>query len=149
MTEFRNPTPVVVGLVFPKPSELVLITRAIKGEASFGKEALPGGYVELHQTWQEALRDEIDQEAHIEVSIDHMEPYDFRSTPDKSRILLFAIIRQDGVKTVRPYKPTDETSARRMVGIGYWKQPTLCFPLHNQVLTRYVDEFCTDEAQNY
>ena len=148
MTEYRNPSPVVVGLVFPRPDELVVITRAIKGEASFGKEALPGGYVEIGQTWREALRDEIDQEAHIEVSTEHMQPYDFHSTPDTSRILFFAVIRPEGVKQVRKYSPTNETSARRMVGIGYWRQPKLCFPLHNQVLTRYTNEFYGYQAQN-
>lgn len=149
MPQFRNPIPVVVGLIFPKPGELVIVTRAIKGEASFGKEALPGGYIEDHQTWQEALRDEVDQEAHIEVSMEHMQPYDFRSTPDKKRVLLFAIIPPEGVLTVRKYAPTNETSARRMVGIGYWKQPELCFSLHNDVLTRYTNENFLGEMQNY
>lgn len=143
MPVYSNPVPVVVGLVFPTPRELVLITRAIEGEASFGHEALPGGYVETHHTWQEALRDEIDKEAHIEISDDpdDIELLMAESTPNKKQLLLFAVIAPENVRTVRPYSPTNETSARRLVGPDYWRAPKLFFPLHNKAVLRYVDEY--------
>jgi hypothetical protein len=64
MTEYFNPAPVVVGLVFPEPQKVVTITRSI--EPFIGQDALPGGYVE-REPWREALAREINDEAHISV----------------------------------------------------------------------------------
>jgi ADP-ribose pyrophosphatase YjhB (NUDIX family) len=144
MTEYFNPAPVVVGLVFPEPQKVVTITRSI--EPFIGQDALPGGYVE-REPWREALAREINDEAHISVSTDpqHMQIFDAHSTPDNTRLLIFAVISPCGVIEVRPFKPTNETSARQITRIcRRLTPPSLCFPLHELALKRYIREHCHD-----
>jgi ADP-ribose pyrophosphatase YjhB (NUDIX family) len=91
---YKNPTPVVVGLVFPKPQELLLVRRSI---ASYkGELALPGGYVISGEGWRDALAREISEEATVSVSTDpkHMKVFDVRSTPDgKKPFFIHEVVR--------------------------------------------------------
>ncbi len=136
---YKNPTPVVVGLVFPKPQELLLVRRSIAPHK--GELALPGGYVELGEDWRVALAREINQEASVTVSTnpDYMRVYDVRSTPDGDRILIFAAIGPDGVKMHR-FKKNKETSERLLFTVDDWTKPTLCFPLHTDVVNKYCEQ---------
>lgn len=145
--EYKNPTPVVVGLVFPRPQELLLIRRKI--EPHKGKFALPGGYVELGEDWRAALARELDQEASVIVSTDpeHMRVYDVRSTPDGEKILIFAVVEQEGVKKMQRFKQNDETSERKLTAVDDWTWPKLCFPLHTDVVVEYCGEhFATNSG---
>lgn len=68
MTEYRNPVPVVVGIVCPEREKLIIVRRAI--EPFKGDWALPGGYVNYGEDWRVALAREIDEETMIEVDVD-------------------------------------------------------------------------------
>jgi|GEM_PF-5229846 len=126
--EYKNPTPVVVGLVFVEREEIVVIRRSI--EPHKGGLALPGGYVELGEDWRTALQREIREEAQIRVSTDpeHMSVHDVHSTPDGSKILIFAKISTYGVKKVLKFRRNKEVSERLFSRVDFYSSPNLCFP---------------------
>lgn len=133
--EYKNPTPVVVGLVMIEPHKLLFVRRAIP---PIGGIALPGGYVNLGENWREALSREIEEETNVIVSSDrkHMRSYDTESTPNGGIMLTFAIIEPKGVLEVRPFVKNAEVSER--IILPYHKNtPQLCFSLHADVLERF------------
>ena len=142
---YKNPTPVVVGLVFTGYNKILLVRRSISPHK--GEMALPGGYVAFGEDWRVALAREIREEASIQVSTDpkHMKIFDATSTPDGSKILLFAKVEKGGIKRTFKFKKNRETSERVSVDIGYYNSPQVCFPLHQQVVNRYRDENYTFE----
>ena len=64
---YRNPIPVAVVLV-PVDDELLVIRRGI--EPAKGQLALPGGYVDLAETWQEAGAREVFEETGLRIDPD-------------------------------------------------------------------------------
>ena len=58
-TTYLNPRPVGLGLV-PVGDGLLLVRRGI--EPGYGKLALPGGYMEMGETWREAVAREVREE---------------------------------------------------------------------------------------
>jgi ADP-ribose pyrophosphatase YjhB (NUDIX family) len=143
---YKNPIPVVVGLVFPEPEKLLLVRRKI--EPHIGGLALPGGYVEVPQDWREALNREILEEAMIMVSTDpkHMRVFEASSTPDGERLLLFAVIKKEGIVQTFKFRENDETSERLTVPVSYYSSPQLCFPLHTAAVNRYREMNFTFEG---
>lgn len=144
----RNPDPVVVGLVINKNDELLCVRRSI--EPHIGGIALPGGYVHRGEDWRTALKREIREEASVDVSSDpkHMKIYDVRSTPTGDKLLIFAIIRYEGIKRVYNFKQNNETSERIFRRIDMYSNGGLCFPLHQQVVDTYRGETFTFDVQH-
>ncbi len=70
-TSYRNPLPVVVVLL-PVAGGLVVIRRDI--EPSKGLLTLPGGYLDLGETWQEGARRELLEETGIDIPAGHDQP---------------------------------------------------------------------------
>lgn len=136
--QYRNPKPVVVGLVFRSIREVLVVKRAI--EPFIGQWALPGGYIEEGDTWQSRLKDEIWDEAQVEVSESHMRLYDVRTTPDGTRLLVFAVIPPDGIIKVHPFSENREVSERQFAALDHVSIPSLCFSLHQETLERYRGE---------
>lgn len=137
MSNPRNPCPVVVGLILPELNKLVVVRRNIAPHK--GGFALPGGYVEFGENWRDALRREIEEEAHIIVSPkpEHMQILDVASTPDGAHMLIFAVIRKTGIIATHDFTPNTEASERLIVTVDYYNQPNLCFPLHEEAVTHY------------
>lgn len=126
---YVNPLPVAVLLV-PVDRGLLAVRRSI--EPQQGQLALPGGYVNLGESWQEAAVRELWEET--QVRIDPAEVRDFRvlSAPDGT-LLVFGAAARRTAGDLPPFAPTDETTERVVV-----TGPTeMAFPLH----TRVVSEF--------
>ena len=136
----RKPEPVVVGLIFPEREKILVIRRSVP--PSVGEWALPGGYVDPSEDWRKALQREVREEAQLHISVDpkHMRIYDVHSTPDGSKILIFAVVGPEGVKKVFKFKKNNEVSERNFAPIHHYGAPRLCFPLHQQVVERYRGE---------
>jgi len=142
----RNPDPVVVGLVINKHDELLCVQRTIEPIGL----ALPGGYVHRGEDWRTALKREIREEASVDVSTDpkHMKVFDAQSTPDGEKLLLFGVIREEGIRHIYKFKKNSETSDRLFKRIDFYTSPTLVFPLHNLVMNKYRGETFTFETQH-
>ncbi len=134
MPAFKNPAPVVVGLVFNELLEILTITRNIEPIG----EALPGGYHEEGEVWRAALQRELWEEARIRVSTNplNMPLFDVQTTPDTKQNLIFAVVRPRGLIKIEPFTPTRETTARAFRRIDRNNIPELCFPLHEAAIRR-------------
>ncbi|HET9221798.1 MAG TPA: NUDIX domain-containing protein, partial [Roseiflexaceae bacterium] len=71
-TTYLNPTPVAVVLL-PVDDGLLLVRRAIPPHV--GKLALPGGYVNLDETWQEAGAREVLEETGVVIDPQEIREY--------------------------------------------------------------------------
>src|SRR5438874_1760584 len=74
---WANPIPVAVALV-PIGGGLLVIRRAI--QPGLGKLALPGGFVEEHETWQQGAAREVLEETGIAIDAASLEPFWYTST---------------------------------------------------------------------
>ena len=138
MAEYKNPIPVVVGIVIVK-SKALIIKRAI--EPFIGGWALPSGYLEMGANWETHLQKEIWDEAYVWVSKDpnDIELVCAHSTPDTSKLLMFALYKDKAVLSVDTFIPNEEASERAFHEIGHNHSdlPKLCFPLHESAIRRY------------
>ncbi|HEY4486245.1 MAG TPA: NUDIX domain-containing protein [Candidatus Paceibacterota bacterium] len=139
--EYKNPIPVVVGIILPQEYKVLTIKRAI--EPHIGGLALPGGYIEEGDNWRKRLRMEIEEEACVVVSTrpNHMRLYDARTTPDGKHLLLFAVVTRDGIEKFHDFVPNAEVSERHLSRLDLHTCPSLCFNLHEEVLRQYRDDY--------
>ncbi len=124
---YRNPLPVAVCLV-PVNRGVVLIRRAI--HPGFGGLALPGGFVDYGESWQQAARREVWEETGIEIDARDIQPYWFASAPD-STLIVFGLAK--ALQSEPVFQASDEVSE-----IIITRQPVaLVFGLHTAVLHRF------------
>jgi ADP-ribose pyrophosphatase YjhB (NUDIX family) len=126
---YLNPTPVAVVLL-PVDDGLLLVRRAIPPHV--GKLALPGGYVNLGETWQEAGAREVLEETGV--VIDPLEIRDYRvlSAPE-GIVLIFGLARPRALADLIPFQASDEASE---CVIGH-ADAEIAFELHRQVVLEF------------
>lgn len=125
-TTWLNPLPVAV-LVLPV-DDGVLVIRRNEGTGK-GELALPGGFIDFAETWQQACARELYEEAGIRITADAVESLGVRSAPD-GFLLVFG--RGPTLREVDlpPFVPGAEISERLVV-----RAPVpLAFPLHEEAL---------------
>ncbi len=86
---YLNPLPVVV-VMLPVDGGLLAVRRAIPPH--LGRLALPGGYINLGETWQQAFVRETREETGLTISLDEARLFDVQSAHDGS-LLIFATAR--------------------------------------------------------
>jgi ADP-ribose pyrophosphatase YjhB (NUDIX family) len=128
-TSYLNPLPVAVVLV-PVDDGLLLVRRSIPPRV--GMLALPGGYINLGESWQAAGAREVLEETGL--AIDPQEICDFRvlSAPDGT-VLIFGVAGRRSAADLPAFAPTDEASECVVL-----RAPEeLAFPLHTQVVNEF------------
>ncbi|WP_457033884.1 NUDIX domain-containing protein [Kitasatospora sp. P5_F3] len=128
---YRNPLPVAVALLPVEPPDgarsLLVIRRTI--EPGYGELALPGGYVDFGESWQQGAARELREEAGIDADPASARLVDTGSDPRGAFLMLFALFPPRALADLPPSVPTDETDGWYLINT-----PTrLAFPLHNQV----------------
>lgn len=130
---WANPIPVAVALV-PLAGGLLTIRRAIP--PGVGKLALPGGFVEEHETWQEGCAREVREETGIIIDARSLEPFWYTSTaPNPNRVLLFATSAPPA--EVAPFRRDRETSERGIIRGPDGLDEVFAFPLHAEAARRF------------
>ncbi len=108
-TTWHNPLPVAMVLV-PVISDdgpgLIVIRRDI--EPARGELALPGGFIETGETWQEAAVRELREETGIPADAGTVRLFDVMSTP--GTINIFALLPAMHSADLPPSAPTDEAT---------------------------------------
>lgn len=128
-TSFLNPLPVSVMLV-PVEGGLLAVRRGI--EPRKGQVALPGGYINLGESWQEAGARELWEETGVRIDPGEVEVFQVRSAPDGT-VLIFGLARERKGTELPPFVPTEETSERVVLPAP----AELAFPLHTEVVRDY------------
>jgi ADP-ribose pyrophosphatase YjhB (NUDIX family) len=126
-------------MVLPVDDRLLVIRRAI--EPHQGALALPGGFIDLGESWQEAAVRELREETGFEVAADRVRLFDVISAPDGT-VLIFALGPRCSAAELPPVAPTAETTEWLLID----GPQELAFPLHTRVATAYFERHVTDTA---
>ncbi|WP_433378054.1 NUDIX domain-containing protein [Actinoplanes sp. CA-142083] len=126
-TSYQNPKPVAVA-VQPVGTGLLVVRRGIPPARD--RLALPGGYIDVGETWQSAAARELFEEVGIKTDPASVRHFDTVSAPDGT-LLVFALF-PDAV-SVPPSAPNEET-----LGWEILYSPTeLGFSIHTAVANRF------------
>ncbi len=128
-TTFLNPAPVAV-LVLPVDDGVLCVRRGPgPGE---GKLALPGGFIEAKETWQEGAVRELREETGIHVESSGVRSHIVHSTSD-GLLLVFGLAAPMRERDLPRFVPTHETTERVII-----RAPQgLAFELHERVVREY------------
>jgi ADP-ribose pyrophosphatase YjhB (NUDIX family) len=132
---YVNPLPVVVALV-PVDGGLLCIRRTI--EPRIGELALPGGFLEVGESWQEGCARELLEETGVVVMADEVRLFAVHSAtkigrPTESVLLVFGLVGERRAGELSAFAANEETS--EMVVI---REPVeLAFPLHTRAVRDY------------
>jgi ADP-ribose pyrophosphatase YjhB (NUDIX family) len=127
---YLNPLPVAVLLV-PVGGGLLCVRRDI--EPARGRLALPGGFVEISETWQEAAAREVFEEAGVVIDPAEVRTFDARSAPEAGVLLIFGLARECTPDALPPFVPSAE-AAERVIIRG---PQELAFPHHTRAVEAY------------
>lgn len=137
---YRNPMPVVVALVpvFQRDAACqcgwLVEQRNIMPEK--GGWALPGGYIELGETWQEAAARELNEELGLVTKPKDYTLFDVVNSANKNLLIFCAHtgVWWDEIKFV----PNEEVSAIQAPVLP--EHLELCFPTHNEMWRKFYNE---------
>lgn len=128
-TTYRNPLPVALVLL-PVDEGLLVIRRGAAPRQ--GQLALPGGFIEMNESWQQAAARELREEAGVVVPPEHMTDFGTRSTAD-GYLLVFGLGPQLRASDLTTFIPSREAAARLIL-----TAPTeLAFPLHTEMVHQF------------
>ena len=127
-TTYLNPIPVVVVLL-PIAAGLVVIRR--NTEPQKGTLTLPGGYIDLGETWQEGARRELQEETGIDISVDEISLYDVQNGLDGTLVVFGLAVKQPTGKL----KPFSSNETQEVILIEEPRE--LGFTMHTDVMRRF------------
>ena len=127
---YLNPLPVVVVLV-PAGGGVVGIRRNI--EPQKGTVTLPGGFLDLGESWQQGGRREVLEETGMEIG-GELQLYDVMNGLDDT-LVIFGLAPPQEASALRPFS-SDETQEVLLID----RPVELGFAMHTQVVARYFRE---------
>ncbi len=130
-TTYQNPTPVVV-LLLPIAAGLVVIRR--NTEPQKGTLTLPGGYIDLGETWQEGARRELFEETGIDITVGEISLYDVQNGLDNT-LVVFGLATKQSPNKLKPF------SSKETQEVVLIDEPIeLGFSMHTDVMRRFFKE---------
>lgn len=127
MMTYVNPTPVAV-LLLPVSDGLLAIRRSI--EPQRGGLALPGGFIDIGESWQAAAVRELREETGIQAAADSVRLFAVHSAPDGTLLVFGSAPPIDSEEDLPTFVATSETEELTVV-----RGPTqLAFDLHTKVV---------------
>jgi 8-oxo-dGTP diphosphatase len=133
-TTWKNPLPVVVAVVMIGRGVL-LVRRNI--QPGFGKLALPGGFLDAGETWQEGISRELLEETGFDMHPDLFKLHHVASATDKKHVLIFGrspFLPNIGPGLLKDFKPNHEVSE-----LVITETPIeLAFKTHTEVLAKFL-----------
>lgn len=127
-TTYVNPIPVAVVLL-PVDRGIIVIRR--NTEPQKGTLTLPGGYIDVGETWQEAGRRELLEETGIDTDSRELSLYDVMNGLDGT-LVVFGLAERQPRSCVRPF-----TSAETQEVVLIDRPLELGFTMHTRMVARY------------
>jgi ADP-ribose pyrophosphatase YjhB (NUDIX family) len=127
---YINPIPVCVMIV-PYKNYILGVRRGI--QPGKGMPALPGGFVDGGESWQEAGARELWEEIQVRISPNSIREFAVHSTDDKRLILIFGISQHITTENLLQFTPSEEATERLFLG----GSEELAFPLHQEMMKKY------------
>jgi ADP-ribose pyrophosphatase YjhB (NUDIX family) len=128
---YLNPLPVVVVLL-PVNNGLVVIRRNIAPQK--GTLTLPGGYIDLGETWQEGARRELLEETGIDIAGSEVSLYDVQNGLDDT-LVIFGLAEKQPGDVLKPFTSEETQEVLRID-----RPVELGFVMHTRVVARYFAE---------
>ena len=129
-TTFLNPLPVSV-ILLPVDEGVLLVRRNI--EPQIGQLALPGGYMNLGETWQQAGARELLEEAGIIIRPTEVREFCVKSAPGGTTLLVFGLAQRVKSQDLPDFVPNEETQEMCIVTTPQ----ELAFSTHTEALREY------------
>jgi ADP-ribose pyrophosphatase YjhB (NUDIX family) len=118
----------VAVALLPVDGGLLCVRRSI--EPAVGQLALPGGFMDLGETWEAAAARELWEEAGIRIDPGELELFRVFSSRSQPYLLIFGLAAERKQSELPPFVVNDEASERVIV-----RQPVeLAFPLHSRAM---------------
>jgi ADP-ribose pyrophosphatase YjhB (NUDIX family) len=117
-------------MVLPVDDGLLAIRRDV--EPRRGALALPGGFIDMGESWQEAAVRELREETGVVVGPDDVTLFDVLSAPDGT-VLVFARGPRLTSAELPPVVATTETTEWLVID----HPQELAFPLHTRIVENY------------
>jgi len=129
---YLNPLPVAVAIV-PIENGILAVRRNI--EPQKGLLALPGGFIEVGESWQVAAAREVYEETGLLVDSTTVILFDTLSAPDGT-VLIFGLFAPHSPLQLPNFTANKETQELCIIDSAV---DELAFPLHTQVMKKYFD----------
>lgn len=113
------------------PVGLVVIRRTIPPQR--GRLALPGGFIDHGETWQQAVTRELAEETGITARPEEVRLADALTDTDGGFLLLFGLLPARPAHELPTSRPTDETDGWQIIT----DPAELAFPLHTEAAARW------------
>jgi len=134
-TTWSNPLPVAVVLLPVTHNDgrlgLVVVRRDI--EPFRGEIALPGGFIETGESWQEAAVRELREETDLIAKPDEISLFAVHSSFNGYTLLVFGVLPPRPVESLPPSAPTEES----MEWLVLTEPTRLCFPTHTLAMADF------------
>ncbi|WP_305786520.1 NUDIX domain-containing protein [Symbioplanes lichenis] len=131
-TSYLNPKPVAVALQ-PVGAGLLVIRRAVPPAAD--RLALPGGFMETGETWEESVARELAEETGVRADPADVRLFDAVSAPDGT-LLIFGLLPALASVADLPEHADDETRGREVLT----RPEPLGFELHTRAANRWFEQ---------
>jgi len=119
----------VVVVLLPVGRGLVVVRRNI--EPSKGTLTLPGGYLDLGETWQQGAQRELLEETGIDIPAEDIALYDVQNGLDDT-LVIFGLAAPQPARVVKPFSSAETQEVALIHG-----PVELGFPNHTRVVAHY------------
>ena len=128
---FRNPIPVAVVVIPIIGGGVLTVRRSVPPAA--GKLALPGGFVNWGETWQQGAVREIEEEIGIYLMAESLLLLDAVSVSEGA-VLIFSASPPQNADILEKFVPNEEVSEVKIID----EAVELAFPTHTAMLQRFL-----------
>jgi ADP-ribose pyrophosphatase YjhB (NUDIX family) len=129
-TSFVNPLPVSVVLL-PVDDGLLVVRRNI--EPQIGRLALPGGYINRGESWQQAGARELLEETGIVIQPESLREFRVKSAPNGTTLIVFGVAPGMRSQDLPSFMPNEETQEVCVLATPQ----DLAFSTHTETLREY------------
>ncbi len=131
-TSFLNPIPVAV-IVLPVDDGVLVVRRNI--EPQIGQLALPGGYMNIGETWQQAGARELFEETGIIIRPAEVREFRVKSAPGGTTLMVFGLAPALRAQDLPEFIPNEETQAVGVINVPQ----ELAFSTHTATVREYFE----------